>query len=103
MAKPEPVPDTTVNVGKISFGNALPLALIAGPCALESRDHAFELATALKAITSSLGIGFVFKTSFDKANRTSGKGARGTGLDRALAVFDEMRRVLNIPILTDVH
>jgi len=99
----QPGANPIVSIGSARFGNALPLALIAGPCALESRDHAFAMATALKEITSRLGIGFVYKTSFDKANRTSGKGARGMGLDRALAIFDEMRRVLGVPILTDVH
>jgi 2-dehydro-3-deoxyphosphooctonate aldolase (KDO 8-P synthase) len=99
----QPAANPIVSIGSARFGNALPLALIAGPCALESRDHAFAMATALKEITSRLGIGFVYKTSFDKANRTSGKGARGMGLDRALAIFDEMRRVLGVPILTDVH
>jgi 2-dehydro-3-deoxyphosphooctonate aldolase (KDO 8-P synthase) len=99
----QPGANPIVSIGSARFGNALPLALIAGPCALESRDHAFAMATALREITSRLGIGFVYKTSFDKANRTSGKGARGMGLDRALAIFDEMRRVLGVPILTDVH
>jgi 2-dehydro-3-deoxyphosphooctonate aldolase (KDO 8-P synthase) len=103
MPKSEPVPDTIVNVGKISFGNALPLALIAGPCALESRDHALEMASALKEITAKVGIGFVYKTSFDKANRTSGKSNRGIGLDDALPIFAEIRQSLGVPILTDVH
>jgi 2-dehydro-3-deoxyphosphooctonate aldolase (KDO 8-P synthase) len=103
MAKPDPIPDTIVNVGKISFGNALPLALIAGPCALESRDHALEMASALKEITAKVGIGFVYKTSFDKANRTSAKSNRGIGLDDALPIFAEIRQSLGVPILTDVH
>src|SRR3954471_17080013 len=103
MAKSEPVPDTIVKVGKIGFGNALPLALIAGPCALESRDHALEMASALKEITAKAGIGFVYKTSFDKANRTSAKSSRGTGLDDALPIFAEIRETLGVPILTDVH
>src|SRR3954449_9304549 len=102
MAKPEPVPDTIVNVGKISFGNALPLALIAGPCALESRDHAFEMASALKETATAAGMGFVYKTSFDKANRTSAKSNRGIGLDEALPIFAELREKLGVPILTDV-
>jgi len=92
-----------VTVGKVRFGNALPLALIAGPCLLESRAHAFEMASALKEITTRLGIGFVYKTSFDKANRTSAKSARGVGLDKALAVFAELREKLGVPVLTDVH
>jgi 2-dehydro-3-deoxyphosphooctonate aldolase (KDO 8-P synthase) len=97
--KPSPI----VAVGKVHFGNALPFALIAGPCALESRAHALDMAAALKDITARLGIGFVYKTSFDKANRTSAKGARGIGLDKALAIFAELRTKLGVPMLTDVH
>ena len=96
-------PNTTVAIGEVKFGNALPLALIAGPCALESRAHAFDMASALKDVTAELGIGFVYKTSFDKANRTSAAGARGLGLDKALAIFAELRAKLGIAILTDVH
>jgi 2-dehydro-3-deoxyphosphooctonate aldolase (KDO 8-P synthase) len=96
-------PNTTVAVGAVKFGNALPLALIVGPCALESRAHAFEMASALKDITAKLGIGFVYKTSFDKANRTSAASARGLGLDKALAIFAELRETLGIAVLTDVH
>jgi len=96
-------PNSIVTIGKARFGNALPLALIAGPCALESRAHAFDMAGALKDLTARLGIGFVYKTSFDKANRTSGKSARGVGLDKALAVFSELREKLGVPVLTDVH
>ena len=96
-------PNTTVAVGEVKFGNALPLALIAGPCALESRTHAFDMASALKEIAAKLGIGFVYKTSFDKANRTSAVSARGLGLDKALAIFAELRAKLGIPVLTDVH
>jgi len=96
-------PNAIVAVGKVKFGNGLPLAVIAGPCALESRAHAFEMAAALKEITTRLGIGLVYKTSFDKANRTSASSARGLGLDKALAIFADLRRELNIPILTDVH
>jgi 2-dehydro-3-deoxyphosphooctonate aldolase (KDO 8-P synthase) len=96
-------PNQVVSVGPVRFGNALPLALIAGPCQLESRDHAFEIAGELKEICGRLGIGLVYKTSFDKANRTSLKGARGMGLDRALAVFGDLRRELALPVLTDVH
>jgi 2-dehydro-3-deoxyphosphooctonate aldolase (KDO 8-P synthase) len=99
----EPRPNPVVTIGAARFGNDLPLVLIAGPCALESRDHAFEMAAALKDITSRLGMGFVYKTSFDKANRTSLKTGRGMGLDHALSVFDELRHALGIPILTDVH
>ena len=96
-------PNATVAVGEVKFGNALPLALIAGPCALESRVHAFDMAAALKEIAARLGIGFVYKTSFDKANRTSAGSARGLGLDKALAIFAELRAKLGIAILTDVH
>jgi 2-dehydro-3-deoxyphosphooctonate aldolase (KDO 8-P synthase) len=102
--KPMPVkPNATVTVGKVRFGNALPLALIAGPCLLESRAHAFEMAGALKEIAARRGIGLVYKTSFDKANRTSGESARGLGLDKALAIFAELREKLAVPVLTDVH
>lgn len=98
-AKPNPI----VTVGQARFGNALPLAVIAGPCALESRDHAFEMATALKEIAGKLGLGLVYKTSFDKANRTSASSARGLGLDKALAIFADLRAQLGVPLLTDVH
>jgi 2-dehydro-3-deoxyphosphooctonate aldolase (KDO 8-P synthase) len=98
-AKPNPV----VTIGKAQFGNKLPLALIAGPCVLESRAHAFDMAGALKEMTAKLGIGFVYKTSFDKANRTSAKSARGLGLDKALSIFAELRKKLGVPVLTDVH
>jgi 2-dehydro-3-deoxyphosphooctonate aldolase (KDO 8-P synthase) len=87
----------------VRFGNGLPLALIAGPCQMESRDHALEVALALKEISDKLGIGLVFKTSFDKANRTSVKGQRGVGLDAALPVFAEIRERTGLPVLTDVH
>ena len=96
-------PNSIVAVGKVRFGNALPMALIAGPCVLESRAHAFEMAAALKELTARVGVGFVYKTSFDKANRTSGKSARGVGLDNALAIFSELREKLGVPVLTDVH
>jgi 2-dehydro-3-deoxyphosphooctonate aldolase (KDO 8-P synthase) len=96
-------PNSVVAVGKVRFGNKLPLALIAGPCALESRAHAFDMAAALKDIAARLGLGFVYKTSFDKANRTSAKSARGLGLDKALAIFAELREKLGVPVLTDVH
>jgi 2-dehydro-3-deoxyphosphooctonate aldolase (KDO 8-P synthase) len=92
-----------VTVGSVRFGNALPLALIAGPCALESRQHALEMAGALKEIAGRAGIGLVYKTSFDKANRTSGTSARGIGLSAALPIFAEIRETLKIPVLTDVH
>ena len=95
--------NSTVVVGDVRFGNALPLALIAGPCALESRAHAFEMATALKEIAARVGIGLVYKTSFDKANRTSANSARGIGLEQALPIFSEIRDKLKVPVLTDVH
>jgi 2-dehydro-3-deoxyphosphooctonate aldolase (KDO 8-P synthase) len=96
-------PNSTVTVGAARFGNELPLALIAGPCALEGKAHALEMATALKEIAGRVGIGFVYKTSFDKANRTSAKSARGLGLEQALPIFAEIRDKLKVPVLTDVH
>jgi 2-dehydro-3-deoxyphosphooctonate aldolase (KDO 8-P synthase) len=92
-----------VTVGNVKFGNTLPLAVIAGPCALESREHAFEMAGALKEIAARLGIGLVFKTSFDKANRTSANSGRGMGLGQALKIFADIRSKLGVPVLTDVH
>ena len=92
-----------VSAGSVQFGQALPLSLIAGPCQLESRAHALEVASALKAIATRLGIGLVYKTSFDKANRTSASGQRGIGLDKALPIFAEIRESLGLPVLTDVH
>jgi 2-dehydro-3-deoxyphosphooctonate aldolase (KDO 8-P synthase) len=96
-------PNPTVTIGAVRFGNNLPLSLIAGPCALESKAHALEMAAALKEITARAGVGFVYKTSFDKANRTSAKSARGLGLDQALLIFSEIRDKLEVPVLTDVH
>ncbi len=104
VMKPMPVrPNPVVAVAKVRFGNALPLALIAGPCVLESRAHAFEMASALKDIAARRGVGYVYKTSFDKANRTSRSSARGVGLDKALSIFAELREKLGVPLLTDVH
>ena len=99
MAQPNPV----VRVGSVEIGNALPLSIIAGPCALESRDHALEMASALKEITAKAGVGFVYKTSFDKANRTSANSVRGLGIELALPIFAEIRDSLGVPVLTDVH
>ena len=99
----EPAPNAVVTVGQTRFGNSLPLTLIAGPCALESRAHALEMAQGLKELADHLGIGLVYKTSFDKANRTSGKGARGIGLEWALPIFAEIRESVGVPVLTDVH
>ena len=92
-----------VEIGTVRFGARLPLALIAGPCQLESRAHAMEMASALKEIAVRRKIGLVFKTSYDKANRTSGGGARGVGLTAALPIFAEIRETLGLPVLTDVH
>ena len=86
-----------------AFANHLPLSLIAGPCQLEGRQHGLEIAAALKELAARLGIGLVFKASFDKANRTSGGAARGMGLEGALPVFAEIRETLGLPVLTDVH
>jgi 2-dehydro-3-deoxyphosphooctonate aldolase (KDO 8-P synthase) len=97
------IPNGEVAIGAVRFGNALPLALIAGPCQLESRAHALEMATALKETAAKVGIGLVYKTSFDKANRTSAIAQRGIGLDAALPIFAEIRDSLKIPVLTDVH
>ncbi len=92
-----------VTVGRVAFGNALPMALIAGPCAMESREHAFEMADALTAITQRLGIGLVYKSSYDKANRTSINSARGIGLDSAMAVFADIKAKFSVPVITDIH
>src|SRR5260221_13069796 len=99
----EPAPNSIVAVGETRFGNGLPLALIPGPCALEIRDHALEMASGLKEIAGKLRIGLVYKTSFDKPNRTSARSNRGVGLDRALPSFAEGRTTLRLPILTDVN
>jgi len=98
-----PAPSPVVVVGAARFGNALPLALIAGPCVLEGRAHALETAEALKEIAAKADIGFVYKTSFDKANRTSLASARGLGLAEALPIFAEIRERTGLPVLTDVH
>jgi len=96
-------PSPAVAVGNAKFGNDLPLALMAGPCALESLSHALETAAALKEIADRLGIGLVYKSSFDKANRTSAGSARGLGLKEALPIFAEIRAVTGLPVVTDVH
>jgi 2-dehydro-3-deoxyphosphooctonate aldolase (KDO 8-P synthase) len=88
---------------QVIFGNDLPLVLIAGPCQMESRAHALECASALKEMAAKAGIGLVYKSSFDKANRTSLSGKRGIGLDAALSVFAEVRESLQLPVLTDIH
>ena len=89
--------------GTIRIGNALPLTVFAGPCAMESRAHALECASALKEIAERLGIGLVYKSSFDKANRTSAGSARGVGLKEAAPVFSEIRESVGLPVVTDVH
>jgi 2-dehydro-3-deoxyphosphooctonate aldolase (KDO 8-P synthase) len=96
-------PNNTVEIGALKIGNALPLTLIAGPCQLESRDHAFMMAGKLKEIAGRLKIGLVYKTSFDKANRTSLAGKRGLGLEGALPIFADIRKEFGLPVLTDVH
>jgi len=92
-----------VTAGSVTFGNDLPLVLIAGPCAMESKAHALEMAEKLRQICENIGLGLVFKTSFDKANRTSADSPRGVGMDEALAAFAEIREKLGLPVLTDVH
>ena len=92
-----------VTIGPVTVGNDLPLALIAGPCALESREHAIETSHAIKEITDRVGIGLIYKSSFDKANRTSIDSARGIGLDTALPILAEVRERWGVPVLTDVH
>lgn len=96
-------PNAVVKVGNIEIGNARKLALIAGPCQLESREHAFEMAHALKEMAASAGLGLVYKTSFDKANRSSTAGKRGLGLEKSLQIFADIRSELGLPILTDIH
>ena len=96
-------PSAAVTVGKATFGNGLPLTLMAGPCVLESRAHALETASALKEIADRLGLGLVYKSSFDKANRTSVGSARGLGLKEALPIFAEIRETTGLPVVTDVH
>jgi 2-dehydro-3-deoxyphosphooctonate aldolase (KDO 8-P synthase) len=96
-------PNSTIKVGAVEIGNSRKLALIAGPCQMESRAHALEMASALKQIAAKAGVGLIYKTSFDKANRTSGAGKRGAGLRASLPIFAEIRESLGVPVLTDVH
>ncbi|RWN15694.1 MAG: 3-deoxy-8-phosphooctulonate synthase [Mesorhizobium sp.] len=107
MSKPQAsnsmAPNSSVTVGNVVFDNKAALSLIAGPCQFESRQHAFDMAGALKELTGRLGIGLVYKTSYDKANRTSLSATRGAGMDAALPVFDELRKEFSLPVLTDVH
>lgn len=93
----------TVKVGKIEFANDKPFALLAGPCAIESRSHALEMAVALKELSEELGIGLVYKSSFDKANRTSATSKRGVGLVEGLDILGEVKDRTGLPIVTDVH
>ena len=92
-----------VKCGKLSISNSQPFTLIAGPCQLENEKHALDVASELKKITEKLNVGLIYKTSFDKANRTSLKGKRGAGLEKSLPVFDKIRKDLGLPVLTDVH
>ena len=93
----------SVKCGKLNISNTSPFTLIAGPCQLENEKHALGVANELKKITEKLGIGLIYKTSFDKANRTSLKGKRGAGLENSLPVFDKIKKDIGIPVLTDVH
>lgn len=92
-----------VSVGNVTFSNEAPFSLIAGPCQLESREHALECAAAIKEITDRLGIGVIYKTSYDKANRTSLAGKRGVGMEEAMPIFAEVKEKFGMPVLTDVH
>ncbi len=96
-------PNGRVDVGGLTLGNDLPLVLIAGPCQMESRQHAHDMAGALAELTERIGVGLVYKSSFDKANRTSAAGARGIGLEAALPIFAEIRDTYGVPVLTDIH
>ena len=96
-------PNPHVSVGSVTFGNDLPLTLIAGPCQLETRQHAFDMAGSLKEMAAQLGIGLIYKSSFDKANRTSLGGKRGAGLEAAMPIFADIKKELGLPVLTDVH
>jgi len=93
----------TIEVGDLKIGNDMPLTIIAGPCAMESRSHALEMAKALKEEADKLGFGLIYKSSFDKANRTSVSSERGIGLDKAMDIFSEVRATVGCPVLTDVH
>jgi 2-dehydro-3-deoxyphosphooctonate aldolase (KDO 8-P synthase) len=93
----------TVKCGSVEISNSNSFCLIAGPCQLETEQHAIDMAGKIKEITTKLGIGFIYKTSFDKANRTSLKGKRGAGLEQSLPIFDKIKKELNVPILTDIH
>jgi len=96
-------PNSIVRAGKFEIGNERKLSIIAGPCQLESRAHAFDMAGALKETCQKLGVGLIYKTSFDKANRSSAATARGLGLENALPIFADIRKHFDLPVLTDVH
>ncbi len=96
-------PLASVTVGSVTFANDAPIAVLAGPCQMESRAHALEMASALKEVATRLGFGLIYKSSFDKANRTSIAGRRGIGLQAALPIFAEIRETLGLPVVTDVH
>lgn len=98
-----PNPTRHIKVGDFEIGNDLPLTLIAGPCAMESRGHALDMAGSLKELSEKLGFNLIYKTSFDKANRTSIRSNRGFGLENALPVFQELREKVGVPVITDVH
>ena len=93
----------TVKCSNFEIANNKPFTLIAGPCQLESEQHAIMISSELKKITSELGINFIYKTSFDKANRTSLKGKRGIGLEKSLPIFDKIKKNVDVPVLTDIH
>lgn len=103
MSMSSPRPNSTVSIAGVTLANAAPIAVFAGPCQMESREHALECASALKEIAERLNIGLIYKSSFDKANRTSLSGKRGMGLAAALPVFAEIRETLGLPVVTDVH
>jgi 2-dehydro-3-deoxyphosphooctonate aldolase (KDO 8-P synthase) len=96
-------PNAVVKVGSVEIGSTRKLSIIAGPCQLESRAHAFEMAAALKEACTKAGVGLIYKTSFDKANRTSANAQRGLGLEQALPIFADIRETFGLPVLTDVH
>ena len=93
----------TISVKNLKIANNLPFVLIAGPCVLESRDHAFMMADSLKKIAQRVGVDLIYKSSYDKANRTSIKGERGLGMDKALKIFQDVAKKFDVPVITDVH
>jgi len=96
-------PNPHIKIGNVHFGNDLPLGIIAGPCQMESRQHSFDMAGRLKEIATKLQIGLIYKSSFDKANRTSLKAQRGIGIDKGLEIFADLKREFDFPVLTDIH